>query len=197
MEKKLARDILSALNPLPDAYELLKERLLRLYDKGEKDRCRKLLNMPPLGGRRPSELLAEMLQLCRGDDADGRLIRYMFLFRLTPTMQSMLGEDKTSSIADLAAQADALMDAEAAKDNAITAAVEEATVAAAGLAPPSSNCIRKPEWIKKKKPAAKKNHSDGDRPDPGPWQDLGICWSHYTYGDKAKKCKPACARAEN
>jgi len=50
--------------------------------------------MPPLGGRRPSELLAEMLQLCPRDDMDGRIIRYMFLFQLTPTMQSMLGEDK-------------------------------------------------------------------------------------------------------
>jgi hypothetical protein len=59
--------------------------------------------MPPLGGRRPSELLAEMLQLCPRDDVDGRIIRYMFLFRLTPTMQSMLGEDDTSSITDLAA----------------------------------------------------------------------------------------------
>jgi hypothetical protein len=101
-------------------------------------------------------------------------------------MQSMLGEDETYSIADLAAQAEALMDAEAAKDNAITAAVEEAAVAAAGLAPPSFNRKRKPEWIMKKKPAAKKNHGDGNRPDPGQWQDLGICWSHYTYSDKAK-----------
>ena len=86
--------------------------MLHLYDKGEKDCCRKLLNMPPLSGRRPSELPTEMLQLCPRDNADGRLIRYMFLFRLTPTMQSMLGEDDTSSIADLAAMADALMDAE-------------------------------------------------------------------------------------
>jgi len=59
--------------------------------------------MPPLGGRRPSELLAEMLQLCPWDDVDGKIIRYMFLFQLMPTMQSMLGEDDTSSIADLAA----------------------------------------------------------------------------------------------
>jgi hypothetical protein len=58
----------------------------------------------------------------------------MFLFWLTPTMQSKLGEDKTSSIANLAARADALMEAEAAKNNAITTAtVEEATVAAARL----------------------------------------------------------------
>ena len=63
VQKKLARDLLSIPDPPPNAYELLKERLLRLYDKGEKDRCRRLLSMLPLGGRRPSELLAEMLQL--------------------------------------------------------------------------------------------------------------------------------------
>ena len=54
--------------------------------------------------------------------ADGRIIRYMFLFRLPPTMQSMPGEDETSSIANRAARADALMDAEAAKENTVAAA---------------------------------------------------------------------------
>jgi len=130
---------------------------------------------------------------------DRKIIRYLFLFRLMPTMQSMLGEDDTSSIADLAARADALMDAEEAKDHAVAAAVEKATGDAAGMAPPSSARKRKPDWSKNKKPATKKNKGNGDRdrPDPGPWQDLGICWSHYTYGDKAKKCRPPCARAEN
>jgi hypothetical protein len=150
VQKKLARDILYIPDLPPNAYELLKEQLLRLYDK-----------------------------------------------RLTSTMQSMLGENDTSSIPDLAAWADALMDAEAAKDHAIAAAMEEATVAATGVAPPSSTRKRKPEWNKKKKPAAKKHQGDGDRPDPGPWQDLGLCWSHYTYGNKAKKRKLPCARAEN
>ena len=58
------------------------------------------------------------------------------MFRLPPMMQSMLREDDTSSIADLAARADALMDAEAAKDNTVAAGVEESTVAAARAAPP-------------------------------------------------------------
>jgi len=105
VQKKLARDILSVPNPPPDAYELLKEWLLCLYDKSEKDLCRRLLSMPPLGGRRPLKLLAEMLQLCLRDGTDGRLIRYMFLFWLPPMVQLMLGEDDTSSNADLAARA--------------------------------------------------------------------------------------------
>ena len=58
----------------------------------------------------------------------------------------MLGEDDTSSITELVARADALMDAEAAKDHAVAAVVEEATVAATGMAPPSSARKRKPDW---------------------------------------------------
>jgi hypothetical protein len=197
VQKKLARDLLSIPDLPPIAYELLKEQLLRLYDKGEKDRCRRLLSMPPLGSRRLSELLAEMLQLCSRDDVDGRIIRYMFLFCLTPTMQLMLGEDNTSSITELAARADALMDAEAAKEHAVAAAVEEATVAAAGTGPTLSARKRKPDWYKNKKPAPKKSKGDGHRPDPGPWNNLIICWSPYTYGNKAKNCRPPCARAEN
>jgi len=154
--------------------------------------------MPPLGGRRPSELLAKMLQLCPRDDADGRIIRYMFLFCLPPMMQSMLGEDETSSIADLAARADALMDAEAVKENTVAAAVEEATVAATGVAPHPASRKRKQDWSKKKKPAPSRNKGDvGGATNPGPWQDMGLCWSHYNWGSKARNCKPPCARAEN
>jgi len=110
----------------------------------------------------------------------------MFLFRLPPTVQSMLGEDETSSIADLAARANALMDAETAKDKTVAAAVEESTVAAAGAAPPSSSRRRKKDWNrKKKKPAANKNNSDGGGgKDLGPWKDMGLCWSHYNWGEE-------------
>jgi len=127
------------------------------------------------------------------DNMEGKIIRYMFLFRLLPTMQSLLGEDDTSTIANLAARADALMDAKAPRDQPKAASVEESMVAAAGTAPPSSSHKRKPDWGKKKKPAAKKNHGDGG----GPWQDMGLCWSHYNWGSKARNCKPPSGRAEN
>jgi hypothetical protein len=64
VQRKMVRDILDLPTPPPDAYDQLKERLLRLYDRGTKDRCRRMFNMPAMGGRRPSELLADMLQLC-------------------------------------------------------------------------------------------------------------------------------------
>ena len=108
----------------------------------------------------------------------------------------MLGEDNTSSIANLAARADALMDAEAAIDHPMAATVEETMVAVPGVAPPSSSRKRKPDW--KKKPAAKKKQGNGSGDNhPGPWQDLGLCWAHYNWGSKANSCKPPCAWAGN
>jgi hypothetical protein len=50
-------------------------------------------------------------------------------------MQSILGEDNTSPITDLAARADALVDAEMVKGYSVADAVDEWTVAATGVAP--------------------------------------------------------------
>ncbi len=57
-------DITSLDYPPPNTYSLLKERFLQLYEKGERSRRRKLLELPPIGGLHPSELLAEMATLC-------------------------------------------------------------------------------------------------------------------------------------
>jgi len=72
VQKKLARDILSIPDPPPGAYELLKEPLLRLYEKGEKDRCRRLLSLPPLGGRRPSDCWQRCYSCARRTTWTGR-----------------------------------------------------------------------------------------------------------------------------
>jgi hypothetical protein len=104
VQKKMARDILSLPTPPPDAYDQLKERLLRLYDQGTKDRCCRMFNMPAMGGRRPLELLADMLQLCPRRDTETEIFRYLFLFRLPKTIQTMLGEDESSSVAELCTQ---------------------------------------------------------------------------------------------
>jgi hypothetical protein len=77
------------------------------------------------------------------------IIKYMFLFRLPPTMQALLGEDNTSTLQELAARGDALQDAEAARENTVASAVKESTVAAT----PSSH-KRKADF--RKKNAAKK-----------------------------------------
>jgi hypothetical protein len=139
VQKKMVSDLLSLPTTLINAYNSLKERLLQLYDQGDKDRCRKFFAVPPLDGRRPSELCADLMQLCPRKDVEGDIIKYMFLFRLPPNMQALLAEDKTSTLFELAVRADALLDAETARGNPVAVAVEESMVASARVAAPSSS----------------------------------------------------------
>jgi hypothetical protein len=195
-QKKLVWDILSIPNPSIYAYNLLKDRLLQLYEQGEKDRCRKFLATPPLSSRRPSELAADLLALCPQWDAEGDIIKYMFLFRLPHTMQALLGKDNTSTLQELAARADTLQDAEGAREGTVAAVVEELTVATAGVATTPSSCKRKADC--RKKGAAKKRHGDGGGEDnPGPWREKGLCWSHFNFENKAHMCRPPCNWQEN
>ena len=120
----MVQDIISTDYTLPNTYGLLKERLLQLYKKGKRARCRKLLDLPPICGRRPSELLAEMSTLCPKGEQNSNLIRYMFFFRLPPRIQELLGEDDQSSVVELAARVDTFTLIEASKAKAVNA-VEE------------------------------------------------------------------------
>ncbi len=138
LQEKLVQDIISTDHTPPNAYGLLKERLLQLYEKGERARCRKLVDLPPLGGRRPSEMLAEMSTMCPKGEQNSNLFRYMFYFRLPPRIQELLGEDDQSSVVELAARADTLTLNEAGKAEGVNR-VEESMVAAAEGQPTSSS----------------------------------------------------------
>jgi hypothetical protein len=189
---RLVTDITS-LNPPPaDAYHQLKDRLLHLYDLDERSRLDKLIAMPPLGGRRPSELLAAMRQLVSPGEENTAIFRHMFFRRLPSNIQIQLGEDRSSSTAELAARADDLL--AAAKTAAMpVAAVEEVQV----VAESRSSKRKKPQWGEKKRPHT---GGDGGRSSNGGNQAAiagWTCFAHTKFGDKASRCHPACSRAGN
>ena len=194
LQEKLVQDIISTDYTPPNAYGLLKERLLQLYEKGERARCRKLGNLPPIGGRRPSEMLAEMSTMCPRGEQNSNLFRYMFYFRLPPRIQELLGEDDQSSVVELAARADTLTLNEAGKAEAVNR-VEESMVAAAEGQPTSS---RKSKWTRQK--GTDENGGDGSDSgdsDSDAWESSGMCYAHFMYGAQARSCKPPCSRAGN
>ena len=193
-QRRLVTDITS-LNPPPaDAYHQLKERLLHLYDLDQRSRLDKLVAMPPLGGQRPSELLAAMRQLVPPGEESSVIFRHMFFRRLPAAIQIQLGEDRTSTTAELAARADDLLAATRTATMPV-AAVEEETVAAATEHRPNKR--KKSQWGQKKRP-----HTDGNggRSSNGGNQaaiSSWTCFAHTKYGDQAIKCHPSCSRAEN
>jgi hypothetical protein len=97
------------VGPAPaDAYTVLKRRLLASHSLTEFHRLEMLLSGQGLGGQKPSELLADMLQLCPPGDRDGRLFRFMFLHRLPRELRIILAEDADTPLHALAVRADIL-----------------------------------------------------------------------------------------
>jgi hypothetical protein len=144
------------------------------------------LDLPPISGRCPSELLAEMSTLCSKGEQNSNIFRYMFYFRLPPRIQELLGENDQSSVVELAARADTFTLNEASKAEAVNA-VEESTVAAAE-APPTSSQKRK--WTRQK-------GRDGGDSNSDAWKSSGMCYMHFMYGARAHSCKSPCSRAGN
>jgi hypothetical protein len=195
--------ILEADHLPPNAYQLLKEALLRLHEKNAWDRMAELLALPTsLGGQKPTELWSTIQRL-RPQDPD-QLWRYMFLTRLPADLQSQLVED-TSPGDTLAARADELFRKlpRAAAAATIAAAATEDNVVAAARPQPAG---QKDSYARKKFEERKRKRSGGhggssaakrraDRPQP--WLEFGVCYYHFTYGSKADKCEKPCGRSEN
>jgi hypothetical protein len=127
-QKKLVDGIISMEPTPPDEYDLLKRRLLGLYDKGEQERFARFCQLPDLGSRRPSKLLAEMRALYHRGEEGSNAFRCEFFFRLPPTIQGLLGEDNFSSVTELAARADILTATTARSTATIHAMEEEAEI---------------------------------------------------------------------
>lgn len=182
--------ILGATPPPPDAYQQLKAELLKLHEKSEWRQMGELFSLPPLGGQKPSELLATMEQL-RPRNLE-MLYRWMFYTRLPAHIQQQLAED-SGDIKHLADRADHLLDREPKAAGTIAAAREaEGDVVAAvdNRRPPKS------PWQKKKE--RKRKWSGGGEQSAAkaakPWLADGICFYHYTYGSKATRCEKPCSR---
>jgi hypothetical protein len=96
-------------NPPPHhPYTALKERLLESHQLNDYQRVSMLLRMEPLGGRKPSELLAAMLELCPRGHETSIFFTHLFLERLPAELRIMLGEDNHQNPRDVAKKADSL-----------------------------------------------------------------------------------------
>ncbi|HIE81561.1 MAG TPA: hypothetical protein EYQ07_03380, partial [Candidatus Poseidoniales archaeon] len=80
-DAKTVIDILKT-TPTNDSYQALKDRLLQKCTLSTSQRCARLLAMPGLGDRKPSDLMDEMRALKPEDETEGPLFREIFLQQL-------------------------------------------------------------------------------------------------------------------
>jgi len=184
-------DLLEQFPPPPDAWRRLKERLVQTHALDRYQRLELLLDLPPLGGQRPSVMLAEMRQLCAPGEDTSEIFRGLFLRRLPREMRLVLAEDRESPVQAIAARADALV---AHAQPGVVAPVPVQLTNDPVVAAATTGGRSQPQ--KQRKPSRGRGSGRGggrggsrDKQEPK----IGICYWHWKYGDEAYSCDAPCA----
>ena len=203
--------------PGDTCYDELKTALLATHQLTSFQKAERLFSAEPLGERRPSELLTEMLELVHPGEGRTRLFAMLFLRRLPPAVRLQLTEDDHEDLSALAEKADhcaasihhhqqsASQIFSATADNTPeTEEQEEFSVAAVGAGCGGrggqhgcSGQNRPRGGQNRPCPQQQQQFSASqpatDTPAQLARQASGLCRSHFGYGDKAYSCGSNCA----
>jgi hypothetical protein len=197
-------------------YDTLKSRLLETHKLSNHEKLEILYKSEPLGGQKPSQMLASMLACCPAGMEETIIFQFLFLQRLPVTLWMLLGEQEPGDIRCLAARADRLWATHRPQSNDLVANVDTVEEQPAQIA-----AIQRKEPSQKKKFARKKfggrlsvaaggqataasgsgscsgsvssglTHSEQAR------VGSGLCYFHWTHRTKANKCVVLCSWARN
>jgi hypothetical protein len=137
----------------------------------------------PLGGRRLSELLAAMLEICPRAQEVSPFFCYLFLQRLPREIRVLLADKEPANMQAVAEKVDRYMALHKPQAHECTPLAEEAEDAVAAV----SAGRRRHQKKKKggKQPAEKKQ-------DKG-----GLCFFHACFGERVYRCEEPCNWVEN
>jgi len=195
LHKETVRQVMHLVaDPDPvQPYTLLKQALLSSHVLTDFQRVEQLLAMEPLGSRKPSQLLAAMLEVCPRDEHGSKLFAALFLQRLPRELRVLLAHDDHTDLRQLAAKADRLQAFHKQQCHELVAVTEsgqpdsEELVAALKKAGGGGSS--------KKKPQLPPNRKKQGPPVPRDLAQLasGICVFHWRFGDAARRCRAPCS----
>ena len=201
---RLVTDLITA-PPADRPYTALKERLLLAHQLTPIQKAQKVMNMPSLGDRRPSQLLATLLEFCPTGEENTAFFRSAFLHRLPNDLQVSLDGVETEDLKVLAQRADRLW---LTRGTASTLGPRVAAVEAASELEEETSCVAavKQQFTKKYGNSGGNGggngggtggsnsgghhggHGGGQR-DKRKSKLLSICRAHMRYGAEAYRCQ--------
>jgi hypothetical protein len=202
MSREAARPVghLIAQPDLFTPYSTLKAALLASHQLTPYQKMEKLMAMPAMGARTPSQLLHDMLEFCPNPAAAGQeFFAFAFLHRLPRELRVLLAHENHQDMRQLAAIADEKHSYHASSSHDVIAAVavpEESSVVAAVHG-------HQKQHVKKEKPAGLKKPltpaetaaaktARKNRPTNVAQAASGLCHYHWTWGADAHKCEKPC-----
>lgn len=172
--------------PTEDSYDQIKEALLQAHQLSDYQRVELLSKVEPLGARKPTDLLAAMIELCPRQHLDSPFFLYFFLQRLPREIRVLLAEDDPRDVRRIAEKADRLVAMHVPQHHDTVAAVAHSSDEDAEVAAVKQR--RRPRGGKKRGKGGKQKQES---------QQSTLCWYHATYAEKAQSCTAPCSWAEN
>jgi|APCry1669189000_1035189.scaffolds.fasta_scaffold93070_1 hypothetical protein len=185
--------------PEDDPYTCIKERLQSSHQLTDYQRIEQLLAMDALGSRRPSELLAHMLELCPAGEEKSKFFAFIYLHRLPQELRIMLGDDDHQEVQQLAMKADRLWAIHGHRQHGAVAAV---SATASSVAAVSATAARGAPGNNRRGGRGGQARSRGGpsgtataRTTPSylAQESAGLCFYHWRFGDKASNCESPCS----
>ena len=181
-------------------YTKLKDALLASHQLTDFQRVELLHAMEPLGGRKPSELLADMWELCPANQHDNIFFAMLFLQRLPRDIRVLLTHEDHGDLRLLAAKADRLVAFGGRTDTVAAATAAEELQDGLVAALPGKNKHTQQQRNnknQKKQPPPVPPRPDKEKFATAPAtlarNSAGLCYYHWSYGDKANNCTAPCS----
>ena len=185
--------------PEEDPYTFLKERLLGSHQLTDYQRIERLIAMDALGDRKPSQLLAQMLEVCPAGEERSKFFAFHFLQRLPQELRIMLGEDNHEEVHQLAVKADRLWAIHGHRLHGSVAAVTplEDPLAVNAVRSGRGGKVLRGRGRGRGSPPARGGGSApaaaGVAPAALARDSTGLCFYHWNFGEKAIKCEAQCS----
>ena len=186
------RDVIRQVDTLAAPYTRLKEKLTNTYGKSKYQLCDELFDMPPLGAEKPSILMAKMLALVPDGDTVGTWFLALFLRRLPEWMRRQLKAGGYTNPDELSIAADELWEDRGGAISAVQPPGNGGNNGGSSHKSRSKSKSGKNNW-RQKSPSRSRSPSPGRRFMRDHPAGHRNCVYHWTFGNKATKCRPPCA----
>jgi hypothetical protein len=161
------------------------------------------MRLPPLGDRKPSVMLAEMLEYCPAGESATAVFAYLFLQRLPREIRILLSEDDPADMRAIANKADRLIAMHVPQGHNTCAMVSAADEQQdSDLVAATGGARRKKKVPPSQRPQPQQGGS-GQRGGPPRRQAqaavrrTSMCFYHARFGERAKYCEEGCLWPEN
>ncbi len=93
----------------PESYHQLRASLLASHSLSNYQKMERMMRLPPLGDRKPSVMLAKMLEYCPAGESTTAVFAFLFLQQLPREIRVLLSEDDPPNMRAIAEKADRLI----------------------------------------------------------------------------------------